>query len=222
MCGLCNSLLTLVFAGMTVLAVGGYIQGPTNYWLATNASEVLSKSSTCTSYVPPSLPKLRVGHVSLVTPSASLICGGYTQNSEGEKGQVSRSCLAFNATNHTWTYHSTITSKRSGGASGVVLDSGAYILGGVIRNTSDFLPAGSTTWQEGPQIPGEGAKMSCVVALNSSSFLLIGGADRTQVRQYNEVTRVWSEWPRTQERMDQHSCLRYNNTIIVAGSKYGY
>ena len=213
-------MILLLITEMAVLVVGGWtIRNDAEYmWqgMRADSTEVIGTSTACSSYIPP--PLTRTQHTSVATPTSSLICG----NEIPFPGH--HSCIAFNTTSLQWTDHSQLTKQRTG-SSAVVLASGAYVLGGLNQNggnsitTSDFLPAGSTTWQEGPSLPGGGTLYgSCVVALDSVSFLLIGGSpEGTQVREYNELTKTWSDWPNLEENWVHHSCLRQNDTIIVVG-----
>ena len=199
-----------------MLAVGGMSSVDLfSGFTAVSSTEVISPSAACSSFVPP--PVTRESPTSLATPTASLICGGHRP--------YHQACIAFNTTSLQWTNHSQLTRQRTY-SSAVVLASGAYVLGGDgedSQGTSDFLPAGSTTWQPGPSLPAGGVFFgSCLVPLNSGNFLLIGGdPETTQVREYNEITETWRDWPNLGESRVFHSCLRQSETIIVVGGQSG-
>ena len=66
-------------------------------------------------------------------------------------GAQSRQCLILK--NRAWVKHSTLKSVRIG-AVGIQMPNGIYMFGGnKSPYTSEFLPNGSTVWQQGPEIP---------------------------------------------------------------------
>jgi len=159
----------------------------------------------------------RNGHISVTTADdKTLVCGGRTPS------DYTASCLQFNFKTRTWEHHSNMRNKYRTFGSAIALKQGVYIIGGwggFERNSSEFLPTGSSVWTQGPDVPGGGVRMSCAVKLSDTEFVILGGYDQTQALHYSETKKMWTEWPRLTHEVYGHSCVRLGDKILVAGGQ---
>jgi len=134
------------------------------------------------------------------------------------------SCLQFNSQSKTWEHHSSLKSKDRYKASAIALKHGVYILGGFGKSTStwsssEFLATGSTVWTPGPNIPGR-VYGSCGVKLSDTEFVILGGIDDgTQALVYSTTKNKWTEWPKLSEKVYGQSCMKFGETILMAGGR---
>ena len=167
------------------------------------------------------LSEARYGHISVTTTDGkTLVCGGmipyYYSNY-----QSTETCLQFDYESKSWKEHSPLLSIYRFQASAVTLSRGTYVLGGGefdADKSSDFLATGSSVWTQGPLIPGEGVYRSCAAKLSDTEFVILGGDDdETQARVYNVENKEWREWPRLTVGVSGHSCVRLEDTVLMAG-----
>ena len=116
----------------------------------------------------------------------------------------------------------------------VTLDVGVYVIGGMYEEGSEFLPTRGTRWRSGPTAPKGARLRNCIVAVSSTSFLMIGGNAGSplslSIRQFeasgpdgptaNSGWKSDDTWPNTlrQARPYGHSCVRYGDRVFVVGS----
>jgi len=148
-----------------------------------------------------------------------LTCGG-----SGSSSIPIFDCIYFNTETRDWEIHSSLPGQRK--SSGIVFtENGTYILGGgpqgndhSIKKTSLFLPLGGNSWTEGPEIPGDGIWDSCVLDLNSTHAIIIGGlCNGTQVRLWEHSTNTWTEWPNLPHDVFGAACIRTEDGVMVTG-----
>ena len=87
----------------------------------------------------------------------------------------------------------------------VTLQGQVYVIGGrgsSTGSTTEVLPAGSNTWEEGPEIPVQMGTGPCAVAISATSFLVF---NKKEIREFDASTagptsnQGWSEeakWPK--------------------------
>jgi hypothetical protein len=158
-----------------------------------------------------------------------MVCGGQASNHD-----FLTSCLQYEPTTNppTWTLHSNLRRARNW-ASAVTLAAGVYLLGGEWYgneglSTSEIIAAGSSVWKEGPFLPtgGLGLAGSCAVAINRTSFLLIGGrrtngsiyhSTSSSVHEFSSLTGTWTQWPDLLTSRAFHACSSFEGIVVVAG-----
>ena len=187
----------------------------------------------------PSLPSPRPHHKAFLTAGSEqeiAVCGG----------GWSTSCLVFDHKTRLWddgkmgdTNH-----RWSEGSHAVSLpDIGVFIFGGG-RSETDFLPAGSMEWQEGPEYPSsiDGScsctncyNCQCAVPISPTSFLVITPegihefdstiAGPTSSRGWiSPKPWYWSpgKWPTLKDpkREERFSCSKFGQKVIISGGLY--
>ena len=82
-----------------------------------------------------------------------------------------------------------------------------------------FLPRGSSTWQDGPQMDYKVGSGSCGVRVSDVELVLTGGDDGTekQMMKYNTQTRTWTKMPNLLTNRTDHGCAFFNEKIIISG-----
>ena len=162
----------------------------------------------------PQLPyATEASQVILTNNNDILTCGGYGDNI--------RKCLVLNTKEVKWVAHSDMNKERKYFAS-VTMPSAVYIMGGSYsKTTSEFLPSGSTNWQNGPSIPAPGLYYGgCAVKKNDFEIILIGGSDtQKRIIQLNIQTNKWITLGELQEGRIYHACAVIDNTIVVTGGR---
>ena len=151
--------------------------------------------NTCTT---PSLPKPTAYHALFMTTGSSPVvasCGGYQYRYKTSTSKSMRvdSCVVWDSDSQRWDEHmmSPLPEKR-GYHSVVTLENiGVYIIGGHglaglrIKNkyTSDFLPANTLKWTEGPNLPKDvsSSQRGCAVPVSATSFIYI---NKRAIREY--------------------------------------
>ena len=154
--------------------------------------------NTCTT---PSLPKPTAYHALFMTTGSSPVvasCGGYQYRYKTSTSKSMRvdSCVVWDSDKQRWDEQmmSPLPEKR-GYHSVVTLENiGVYIIGGVgghglagirIKNkyTSDFLPANTLKWTEGPNLPKDvsSSQRGCAVPVSATSFIYI---NKRAIREY--------------------------------------
>ena len=111
----------------------------------------------------------------------------------------------------------------------VTLEGQVYVIGGYggssAGSTTEVLPAGSKTWQQGPQIPVEVQYGPCAVAISATSFLVFY---RKEIREFDASTagptsnQGWAEeakWPKLEtSRALWPGCAKLgDDKIVIAG-----
>ena len=122
-----------------------------------------------------------------------------------------------------WVQHSELLKERYH-SSAVTMPNGVYIFGGEgSAYKSEFLPNGSNTWQEGPEIQGSGITHGCIAKLSDTEIILIGSkTDMEMIKKYNFETQEWTDLGKLIQKRHAHACAVVNGEIIVAGGiSYG-
>ena len=134
-------------------------------------------------------------------------------------------CLRYQ--NGKWSFYNKLVYPRAYHA-GIATSRGLYMFGGgESPYTTEFLERGSTTWIEGPSIPG-GFKNGCVVQISDDELLLIGGEfNKSRILIINLLTNEFTESHISliHGRLD-HQCMVFQSNIIITGGysnrdKYG-
>jgi hypothetical protein len=215
--------------------------GGNGYAYSTSAVDVIGGDCAI-----PNIPFPRIGSFSFSTADLEnprlMVCGGKNTNLDDV---ITTICHQYEPTADppAWTLHSHLRSARQY-ASAVTLAAGTYVLGGSWQNGSDFgtveawstseiLRPVSNTWEEGPTLPGGvGLSDSCAVAINSTTFLLIGGARynginidnsinisrSSSVHEFSSLTGTWTQWTAALKvPRSHHACSTFNGTVVFAG-----
>ena len=232
---------------LRVLLVGGY-----------NNSRIASSELYPPSCAVPSLPLGGiVGSVTFLSPWVStwgssgqiVSCGGVVSGCDPgcSSNDATHQCFALNMdwknefTGAVGRWESSVVgnlNRPRWRASVVSLPGvGVYVLGGIVTSdggSSDFLPAGETSWQEGPGLPIR-FYHSCAVAISSTRFLIIRkdtddgqgiwefDLDHTAgVPTDNSGWRPADTWPNLLSRRYMgHGCAVIGSTLVVAGGGSG-
>ena len=213
------------------------------------------RTATAELYLPsckiPSLPDGITGRgsVTFLSPTGQIVsCGGLTTTSgcsaSGSCGDPSKQCFVLNmdwkseSTDAVGRWESSVVGDltRDRWRSAVVtLPVGVFVLGGFggfsPTTSSDFLPAGETTWNRGPSLPIMFVH-SCAVKVSSTRFFIISNTDSSHGRGIREfdVDRAagnptsssgWlpkDTWPDLLiRRSGGHGCAIIGNTLVIAG-----
>jgi len=144
-----------------------------------------------------------------------MTCGGTNE----DKAWVT--CHTFDLDTHTWNLHSDLRKKRWASSSTVLGDSlwmiGSSDLTG--RENSEYLPADSTTWLEGPTITKVGF-LSCTAKISETQFVTMGGHNKGAKRfakMYDTTTEAWVKLPDLNLDRIQFMCLPIN--VRIAGQE---
>ena len=122
-----------------------------------------------------------------------------------------------------------LTIPREASAVATLNSVGVYVIGGDTDNskrTSDFLPAGSMQWQEGPTLPEDMDYGPCAVTITTTSFLVIQGWNIHEFNAEFNPTSIegWREagrWPRLKRsRTYWPGCAKLGQKVIIAGGYY--
>ena len=189
-----------------------------------SSSEVYPSNSSCS---PPPLPAEREFHTTFLTSEPNPViatCGGM------EAGVFTASCLVLDKSDQSWDESRMGDLTMPRGFSGVAtLNSvGVFIIGGKPRkyDSSEFLPAGSMTWQKGPLLPFR-MENPCIVTITATSFLAISNyhihefdaaiAGPTSIEGWRDW-RKWPQWPQLKGKSKRWSgCAKLGQKIIIAG-----
>ena len=182
----------------------------------------------------PSFPSGRWFHATFFTSGPSPLvatCGGIEEGKS--KTEPTASCFVLDLINQRWDEGKmgNMTTARSDIAAVTMDNIGTFILGGRDRDTarsSEFLPAGTMTWQRGPPLPME-MNSPCLVAISVTSFLAIYreaihefDASHADPTGQGDVDNAgWQEagrWPKLRiDRYQGHGCARLGHQVIIAG-----
>ena len=111
----------------------------------------------------------------------------------------------------------------------VTLEGQVYVIGGRGSSTTEVLPAGSSTWQQGPRLPFEMIYGPCAVAISTTSFLAFY---RKEIREFDASTagptsnQGWAEeakWPKLEtSRRQWPGCAKVgDDKVVIAGGHDG-
>ena len=194
------------------------------------STEVYPQTSGCSI---PSLPEARADHALFLTAGTNPLvayCGG-----RDSIGSYSDSCVVWDSVHKRWDesmmspllqlrgWHSVVTIEYIGvyamaGYGGTAGSSNSAL------TTSEFLPANSLQWTQGPSLPNGLGSYGCAVAISASSFLYIeGGVIREYEIDVDNPTSSggWLEenrWPVLSYRRNQ-GCARIENSVLIAGGR---
>ena len=78
-------------------------------------------------------------------------------------------------------------------ATAVSVAGAVYLLGGAGTETSSLVLSSAGSWEEGPTLPGGGARYACGVAWGGSVFIIGGRSDYNQIWEYRTVgvSKFW-------------------------------
>ena len=152
-------------------------------------------------------PHAITGHVAVLTPDGfPLVCGSSDTPDPHD-------CYKYDVSINQWSLHSTMKHSRPY-ASAVSLPSGVYILGGYGHQWEmEFLPKGSTEWEEKDAMIIDIAE-NCAVPLSDESFLMINYQD---IYEYNIEYETWTSHHDLHTNRDSYACGIVNNKLVVAG-----
>ena len=152
-------------------------------------------------------------------------CGGTTVGR-----RILASCLVLDQSKNRWDERSMgdLTMGRYFHAAATLNSLGVYNIGGgtaINQWTSNFLPAQSMQWQEGPVLP-VGMSAPCAVTISPTSFLVIYDYD---IREFDadiagpisiEGWRDERRWPKLETRRKKPGCAKIGQKVIIAGGYY--
>ena len=197
-----------------LLITGGYPK--------TSTTELFPSIIGCS---PPPLPSTRWGHKTFLTSDPIPLvatCGGTTEG-------YTASCLVLDAVNQRWdeSRMGNLTVPRSLGAVAVLKHIGVFYLGGISTDTSsDFLPAGSLQWQQGPSLPMAMSYL-CAIPITPTSFITI---HKDKIHEFDAAIagpksaegwrRESGRWERLKtSRTYYPGCAKVGNKVIIAGGE---
>ena len=185
-------------------------------------------------------------HSFLVTIDNELmIIGGIARyDIDHNKREPMKANLIFRGTK--WTSHSVPLQPRR--PISISMPNGIYVFGGTDVTTSlserlessEFLPNGKMTWEEGPKLPGEAEFMEGGhgVAISDTEFVIVGGQVITQMRKdetsgnilchyyaskqiwkFNTITEEWHLIGNMKVARFDHRAVFLNGKIIISGGK---
>ena len=173
----------------------------------------------------PKLPEERYGHVTFYWRGNLVVCGGKTSDSS-----ITKSCLLLAPSSHLWenkTVNNTIGQRLHSQV--LKLSHGTFLLGSSSEDgdtdsilTSEFLSAGSRSWQEGPYLP-TAAVGGCAVTLSDHQFLVISFIG---IREFDtnvdgpSSSNGWlptTTWPALKEKRTHPACASIGHAVVVVG-----
>ena len=182
---------------------------------------------------PADLPVSRYLHVTFLTAEPSSViatCGGLVGDINSAE-IISASCLVPDKANQGWdeSMMGNLTIPREASAVASLMSVGVYVIGGDTENskrTSDFQPAGSMQWREGPTLPEDMDYGPCAVTITTTSFLVIQGWNIHEFNAEFNPTSIegWREagrWPSLKRsRTYWPGCAKLGQKVIIAGGYY--
>ena len=159
------------------------------------------------------LPKGNHYSQSLVLTSGDfklLNCGGFDSDV----------CYQYNMKIDKWQRHSVLSNKRAG-AVGITMPKGVYIFGGTNSpSTVDFLGRSLNYWTPLEDSMPVDFQWGCGVKISPTELVLIGGFPAYRsVRIFNTDTEEFTPMTNLAHGRFGHSCVLFNDNIIVAGGK---
>ena len=149
-----------------------------------------------------------------------LVCGGRRQHTKDPNV-----CLKLDPETEIWTEHSILLNSKDSEilyVAHVIVGDRLYLLGGESQSNpsihSQYLEIGSTTWQEGPELPaGTYYRYGCAAPDSNDSFILISQGNNPPVFQYQISTDSWHSLPVIPfQYVYEPACGRVGNGILVA------
>jgi len=187
--------------------------------------DVYPPSSGCS--LPP-LPYNLYGHVMFLTSDPIpmvAVCGGGTYRSSGH-GEGYKSCLVLDLINQRWddSRMGSLSVPRVYGKVAELKDVGVFHMSGNYPGSknSDFLPAGSLQWQQGPPLPVK-HYAECAIPITQTSFLM--HHDDYKIHEFDAAIagptspEGWKEWPRLKSYRSHPGCAKIGNKVIFAGGQ---
>ena len=204
----------------SIIISGGFENNKTLQDLPTRKSEILGKF-VCR--IPP-LPFVTQGHSMVMTNNKEpMVIGGTIDANVPTK-------VCYILKNGQWTIHSVLPEFRIY-SSAITMPQGIYVFGGrkipfpnpvVIHktsfDTSNFLPNGSTEWQDGPKLTFPGNHCGHAVAISDDEILFTGGTGLNVLRlmKYKISTNKWTHSLLNKKRW-HHSSAVYGDYVIICG-----
>ena len=157
------------------------------------------------------------------------VCGGKIVYDE-----ITSSCLVLDPIEQRWDENrmGSLTKPVSWGKAVQLENIGVFIFGldsskrYPVQGASEFLPAGTMQWQEGPPLPDkETYTHPCVVAITPTSFLLIPHKKNLNIREFDAdlagptSSEGWLEeggWPTPNFDRTVH-CAKIDQKVILSG-----
>ena len=153
----------------------------------------------------------------------------------GNDGDDLSSCLVLDTSTGQWEENrmEPLLQKRYSHAA-VTLEGQVYVIGGrgssTSSSTTEVLPAGSTIWQQGPQLPVRMGNGPCAVAISTTSFLVF---HQKEIREFDASTagptsnQGWAEeakWPKLEtSRIWWPGCAKVgDDKVVIAGGFDNY
>ena len=159
-----------------------------------------------------------IGLATMFFDQEVLVCGGKKKNKDD-----ANICLKLNPETEEWEKHSTLLNSKSSEVlffAHVVVGKKLFILGGERGSThSQYLEAGSTTWQKGPELPkGVPNQYGCAAADSDDSFILISQGSNIPVYRYNVSSDAWATLPNIPNSIYviRPACGHVKSNILVA------
>ena len=189
----------------------------------------LDSSSTACSRIA-NLPVANYGSVGILGPNQQpLICGGYTSG-------YSNVCYILES--GQWQVTNEMNEKRVHAAISPSPypsnDFSAFVTGGIYGSGLE-LDSGEVwnqnVWTLSPKKMPHGISYHCMVQINLTTVMIIGGANSGYLREtylFNSETENWTSGPHLEEARGYHACARINAdnnspfySIIAAGGYNG-
>ena len=176
----------------------------------------------------PPLPVPRHYHTTFLTldPHPSIATCGGSKKIPGENFQE-KSCVVLDKVNNRWDAErmGDLTMPRYKSAVASLDSLGVFIIGGSDTNSrwkSEFLAAGTSQWQQGPDLPVE-MREPCAVVISPTSFLAIFGKE---IHEFD----AWSSGPTNKDGWKKETwpllknmrntwagCAKLDQKVIITG-----
>ena len=156
------------------------------------------------------------------------ICGG-----KDERNRTQRSCYLLD---ENWSYSGSLLVKRAFSAQAWIPDAGWWVTGGEDEygnplDSTEFLEERSDSdddFEMGPNLP-MGISRHCLLSLNGSEMILIGGSTDRRIFSSkvwtidrSSGTHRWLEKAEMGEPRHSHSCFVFSKRVFVAGGAIGF
>ena len=173
--------------------------------------------------------------------SQMIYCGG--QNGRYGIGAILNNCSYYDPDSNLWMKTDSEHDMKDGRnlAGYTSTDHGLLVTGGfstnercAAKNTAEYLSKANGTWESLPDVPFY-SYQSCLVELNSTHTLHIGGFDETEcvpnpfphttnkVLAFNWETKKWTEIEPMKESRRSAMCARLNDgKVIVTGGNFDW
>jgi hypothetical protein len=220
-------MIKLLFQGKKLLVTNGWTEGSRKI----EVIDLEDPTNVCQSPMLATYPYDEVQYASggLLNTNTPLICGGYRWSSHPSK----RLDACFDTTDNAVLPKVTLAHQRSCAASVVLHGTTLWITGGILANhtltrSTEFVELTGTI--PGPDLP-IALKWHCLVTLNETTVLLIGGQSTDKMGPTSKATfyfnindQTWTEGPGLIKGRYSHSCALFQSpqhantdTVIIAG-----